>query len=253
MNENEGLNIQESTKCSIAIPVYQQPLHSIRESINGIDYKLIETKEELIQCYNLYKNSFMKDEPIARNFKVDDLQGEDELKFLDNKDFYEPIKDGVSLIAVDPESRNKVVGMNISQISKRNESDLEGTNLSKYSFFTWFLFYCLDLVGSPQDILKLSPDMNTIYYILLLGVEESYRGKGIAGNLVDKGLELAKLENCDGTFVHASSDVSRNIFQKKGFNTLKEVLWDTIVYEGVNVCVGKDFGSDKISSHLYKD
>ena len=43
----------------------------------------------------------MKDEPIALNFKVDELQGEDELKFLDNKDFYEP------------ESGNKVVGMNI--------------------------------------------------------------------------------------------------------------------------------------------
>ena len=62
---------------------------------------------------------FFKDEPIARNFRDINAQFQEELEFFDHELFFGPISDGVSLIVVDPQAGNKVVGMRISQLVER--------------------------------------------------------------------------------------------------------------------------------------
>ena len=71
----------------------------------------------------MYKDSItsfiIPDEPITRNFREKKKQTAEEIKFFDRELFYGPIHDGVSLIVVDPEAGNKVVGMRISAVVDR--------------------------------------------------------------------------------------------------------------------------------------
>ena len=57
---------------------------------------------------------FLSDEPITKNFRDESLQSTEEKNFFDNSYFYDLIKQGVSLIVIDPEKNNKVIGMRIS-------------------------------------------------------------------------------------------------------------------------------------------
>eukprot|EP00092_Neocalanus_flemingeri_P011401 GFUD01012284.1.p1 GENE.GFUD01012284.1~~GFUD01012284.1.p1 ORF type:complete len:233 (+),score=62.65 GFUD01012284.1:214-912(+) len=222
-----------------------------RETSDGLVYKSIETELEISQCYQLYQKSFLKDEPITRNFRDKKVQTQKELKFFDDCLFYGPVGDGVSLIAVDPEAGNRVVGMRISSVVDRGESD-ECPDLSSYSLYTQLVFHCFDLVGSPEEMLDTHPTLNRIYYMTMMGVEEEYRGRGIAGNLLTKSLDLARLARCDGAYVTATSGITRRIFAKRGMEEVRSLEWDKIEFRGELLCVGKDFGSDKISSHFLK-
>jgi len=224
------------------------------ETINGLVYKSIETELEMSQCYQLYQKSFMKDEPITRNFRDINAQSQEELGFFDQELFFGPISDGVSLIVVDPEAGNKVVGMRISQLVDRTSNDEvdEAPDLSAYSLYTQLVFHCFDLVGSVQEVMELNPEINKLYYMIMMAVEQDYRGRGIAGNLISKSLEIAKVAGCGGAYVTATSVFTRKIFNKRGFDEFRSVEWDKIEFNGELLCVGKDFGSDKLSSHFIK-
>ena len=128
----------------------------------------------------------------------------------------------------------------------------ESPDLSTYSLYTQLVFHCFDLVGCPQEMLNTHPTINKIYYMVMMGVDEKYRGRGIAGKLIDKCLDIARLAGCDGAYVTATSGITRRIFGKRGMDEVRGVEWDKIEFKGKLLCVGKDFGSDKISSHFIK-
>ena len=100
--------------------------------------------------------------------------------------------------------------------------------------------------------MELNPDINRVYYMAMMTVEQDYREKGIAGHLISKSLEISKEAECGGAFVSATSIFTRKIFNKRGFDEFKSVKWDEIEFKGELMCAGKDFGSDKISSHFIK-
>jgi len=145
---------------------------SFREEVGGLIYKTIESEIEVAQCYQLYQKSFMKDEPITKNFRDKKEQKKKEIQFFDDELFYGPIKDGVSLIVVDPENGNKVIGMRISALVERNnntttdEAEAETEeNLSSFSFYTQFVFHCFGQVGCPEDVLAVHTDLNKATFI----------------------------------------------------------------------------------------
>jgi len=102
-----------------------------RQVINGLIYKTVETEKEVEKCFELYQNSFMKDEPITKTFRDESLQSTEEKTFFDNSYFYDLIKQGVSLIVIDPEENDKVIGMRISGCFDR--SDLMGDTESVFN------------------------------------------------------------------------------------------------------------------------
>ena len=63
--------------------------------------------------------NFLSDEPITKNFRDESLQSTEEKTFFDDSYFYDLIKQGVSLIVIDPEENNKVIGMRISGCFER--------------------------------------------------------------------------------------------------------------------------------------
>jgi len=98
-----------------------------RKVINGLVYKTVETVKEVEKCFELYQNSFMKDEPITKNFRDESLQSAEEKAFFDNSYFYDLIKQGVSLIVIDPQENNKVIGMRISGCFNRSDVMVEAS------------------------------------------------------------------------------------------------------------------------------
>ena len=99
-------------------------------------------------------------------------------------------------------------------------------------------------------MLDTHPTLNKIYYMIMMGVQEDYRGRGIAGKLINKSFDVARLAGCDGAYVTATNGFTRRIFNKKGMEEVRSLEWDKVEFKGELICAGKDFGSDKISSHF---
>jgi len=93
---------------------------TFRKEIDGLVYKTVETRQEVEKCFDLYQNSFLKDEPITKTFRDESTQSQEEKTFFDKTYFYDLIKQGVSLIVVDPaDGGDKIIGMRISGLCKR--------------------------------------------------------------------------------------------------------------------------------------
>ena len=153
----------------------------LRKEIDGLIYKTIECEMEAQQCYRyqpiiingetveseqksstcqqspyrLFQSSFMKDEPITRVFRDKSLQSKEELRFWDEALYHEPVKDGVSLIVVDPAKGNQVVGMRISETKSRAKESNDGDgeeeqDLTQFSFYAQLVFHVLDAAGSAE-------------------------------------------------------------------------------------------------------
>lgn len=64
--------------------------------------------------------TFFSDEPITKTFRDESTQSQEEKTFFDKTYFYDLIKQGVSLIVVDPaDGGDKIIGMRISGLCKR--------------------------------------------------------------------------------------------------------------------------------------
>ena len=93
------------------------------------------------------------DEPITRVFRDKSQQSKEELKFWDQALYHDPVKDGVSLIVVDPDKGNQVIGMRISETKSRNQTssgDDQEPDFSQFSFYTQLVFHVLDKAGTAE-------------------------------------------------------------------------------------------------------
>ena len=77
---------------------------------------------KVVGSYTLFwqYNYFFSDEPITKTFRDESTQSQEEKTFFDKTYFYDLIKQGVSLIVVDPaDGGDKIIGMRISGLCKR--------------------------------------------------------------------------------------------------------------------------------------
>ena len=73
-----------------------------------------------IFMYGRQYNYLFSDEPITKTFRDESTQSQEEKTFFDKTYFYDLIKQGVSLIVVDPaDGGDKIIGMRISGLCKR--------------------------------------------------------------------------------------------------------------------------------------
>jgi len=247
-----------------AMSVRVHKLHFNKE-VDGLIYKIIETEEEIKQCFELYQNSFLKDEPITKTFRDRSLQSQAEITFFDRALFHDPVRFGVSLIVVDPQKDNAVIGMRISKTADRiKKHSLRVKRLSyyqrasmdqghdeslfaNYSFYTRFVMECFDQLGTTEDLFEVFPDYYKIYYMLMMTVNPDYRGRGIASKLIDCCFEVAKMAGCDSAYVVATSPYTARIFQKQ-MTEFRSLRWEEIEFDGGNPCEDKDMGSEEIKS-----
>ena len=77
-----------------------------------------------------------------------------------------------------------------------NESHPE---LSSFSFYFNFLNAAMDAAGSAEELFHKEGDLNRIYYMMMMTVDPTYRGRGIASSLItccfEVGLNMACFES----------------------------------------------------------
>lgn len=267
----------------------------------------METKSEIERCFDLYQNSFLKDEPITKTFRKESEQSQEERDFFDKVYFYDLIKQGVSLIVIDPaDKEEKIIGMRISGICKRcdmfeecqkerlidpvtrwklmckqialstdsqsskaklkwkiaatkallsvnnNDCQKEIQDLSSFSFYINFLNAAMDAAGSAEELFEKEENLKKIYYMMMMTVDPTYRGKGIASKLITCCFEVGKLNDCDSAFVVATNPITAKIFRKHEMTNMKSTKWNSIEFAGDYPCNGKDLGSECIESFYIK-
>jgi len=255
------------------------------KEVNGLIYKTIETDSEVSQCHDIFHNSFLKDEPITKNFRDKSKQSEEELAFWDTAFFYDVIKQGVSLIVVDPTKEGRpVIGMRLSSLEKRKESLEEEvghdeqenskhpsvsrqlsrrisrhlsreppeiqSDISNFSFYTRLVVHILDQAGTAKEIFEQNSHFTNLYYMVLMTVNPEYRGRGIATSLVESCFEVAQMLGCDSAFVTATSPYTAKIFRKLDMTQFRELKWKSISFEGSFPCENKDMGSESVVSFV---
>ncbi len=126
------------------------------------------------------------------------------------------LKDGTTLMAVDPSKDNLLVGIRISvsmkryvqnteyeqivfmvelQFYARDEMPKEKKSLEdlqkQFSKSYALMFLILDELMYPRDLIDSEPGHDKMMEFIALGTKDDYRGKGIAGELVNQAIEVA--------------------------------------------------------------
>lgn len=84
-----------------------------------------------------------------------------------------------------------------------------------------------------QWYIKNSPvKSGEILHIFLTGVDEQYRGKGIAYQLMEETFKVAKNNNYKGIIAECTGVITQHIRAKNGFKVLKEIEYKTFLYNG---------------------
>ncbi len=105
-----------------------------------------------------------------------------------------------------------------------------------------------DEIMYPGDIFEAHPNDTRYYEMFALATSPEYRGKGIGKNLVLQGLKMAKKANCNAAIVLATSDFSRKIFAKLGFEIIASKSWNDCIYD-VESSFGKNVTSANATAH----
>ncbi len=86
-----------------------------------------------------------------------------------------------------------------------------------------------------QYLIKKKPVTSQVFHILSLAVEEPYRNRNIANNLIRKNLEVARQENFSEVIVEASGNISQHLFRKYGFEDICSIDYQTYKYQEIPV------------------
>lgn len=62
--------------------------------------------------------------------------------------------------------------------------------MSSFSFYINFLNAALDSAGTAQELFETENDLQKIYYMMMMTVDSSYRGRGIASQMITSCFEV---------------------------------------------------------------
>ena len=165
------------------------------------------------------------------------------------------LKDGTSLMVIDPSSNNKVVGLRLAFTVTRDqvEPKLGYEKYRKEFDFAWSVIWDItDQTTHPSNIFEKYPDVTKIYDMFALATLPNYRGKGLATKLVQQALLVAKKAQCNGVTVLASSDYTRRIFNKLGMEVIGSKDWTDLRNPADGKSIFTNVPSEKATAHFKK-
>ena len=163
------------------------------------------------------------------------------------------LKDGTSLMVLDPAANNKVVGLRLAFTVTRDQVEPKlGYKKYKQDWnFEWSVIWDVtDKTTHPSNIFEKYPEITKIYDMFCLCTHHDYRGKGLGTEMVRQSWKMAKKAGCDASVVWASSNYSRKIFVNLGMTTMHRIAWEDLIYDGQ--VAFKNVDSDCITSHFIK-
>ncbi|KAI0988037.1 hypothetical protein GJ496_011666 [Pomphorhynchus laevis] len=163
---------------------------------------------------NLFCTEYKSNEPLSKEISVDNDLTEISMKIIKNS-----LSNCVSAVAVD--EQESVIGFLLA--SRHNEDDKFDFNFISKLSICKTMSRLLEELHSTVDI-RGTIACNTFLYITDLCVSEHYRGKGIALKLINKSIELGREHKLQGAVAECTSDLSKHVFTKLGFQEYGRIL-----------------------------
>ncbi|KAG5880987.1 hypothetical protein JTB14_024525 [Gonioctena quinquepunctata] len=169
----------------------------------------IASEEDKEQVLEFLQKFFYRDEPLNSFLE---LINDDHPRCLDLEKFsLKDLDNGVNLLAI---YDGKLIGVSLNGIMERGE--LEGEFVCQDLKFNKIVQF-LDHVATESDPFQKYPGIDKAMTVKILSVDGSYRGKGIAKDLMDKTRDLAKQMGCGFITVDCTSHYTACAAKKLGF------------------------------------
>ncbi|KAG5892440.1 hypothetical protein JTB14_009848 [Gonioctena quinquepunctata] len=175
-----------------------------------IDFEIrIASDEDREQVLEFLQKFFYKDEPLNSFLE---LINDDHPRCLDLEKFsLKDLNNGVNLLAI---YNGKLIGVCLNGLMERGKIDEEF--LCKDEKFSKII-HLLEHVAMESDPFQKYPGLDKAMTVKILSVDGSYRGKGIAKDLMAKTRELAKQMGCGFITVDCTSHYTACAAKKLGF------------------------------------
>lgn len=141
------------------------------------------------------------------------------------------IKDQLSLVAKDEKSGD-VIGFSILEDFVTELPNLDSVDAR--------FLPIMNLLGELDDWYKSNYKVKCgeILHLFMTGVDEQYRGQGIAHKLMEEVFNLAKDNGYRSIIAECTGAITQHIRAKYGFQAIKEIEYKTYLYNGELVFKG---------------
>ncbi|XP_017786621.1 PREDICTED: dopamine N-acetyltransferase-like isoform X2 [Nicrophorus vespilloides] len=178
--------------------------------VEPYDIQII-TKPDVEKVIGFLRKFFFRDEPLNVNVKL--LEGDD-ATCLELEEFsVKSIKDGLSLMAVS--ESGKVVGVCLNGAMRRNDVEEDEEDCPNEKFAK--ILNLLETVDKQADIFGKFPDVNSVMNVKILSVDTTWRGRGIAKQLMDRTRDMAREQGYGIMRVDCTSNFSARAIARLGF------------------------------------
>ncbi|XP_065682179.1 uncharacterized protein LOC100208005 isoform X1 [Hydra vulgaris] len=226
----------------------------LRETIDGIVYKSIESESEMIEVINMFFGEFTEDVPINKfllshfDMIARSVAWENNLK--------KSIEEGVSLIAVE-EKTNNIVGFKINSIVDLKstseieepicdveESKVDFLKSDKLDLFEIIEFLCTEMADINDLLLEKIPTLQMLFYSFAVGTLRNFRGRSIGFNLHKYSVQIARSIGAQCITVFAANPITVKIISKLNYRKIKSKAWNTFEFNGKKLFAEYQNGAD---------
>ena len=157
------------------------------------------------------------------------------------------IQKNMSLMLID-DSTDEVVACRVTNLAEKSEKFLDELKNTK----TEQIKIIIDLINHLKSLCDTLShyDVDNAVHFLALGVHKDYRRRGIGGKVMSAAVEIVRQLGLGPVVVtgEGTSNYSKSIYEKLGFETNAEVIYDEYKVNGE--LVFKNMGDQK-SIRLY--
>ncbi|CAF0975000.1 unnamed protein product [Rotaria sp. Silwood1] len=164
--------------------------------------------------------SFFRDEPINKRLSFD--LPKEPAEFT-NMSVEKALQDKCSYVAIDI-SQQKVIGVSLNVIENMND---EVDIFDSSQFKSEKLRYVFKLLGDVHGQIDLFKIFNTdrLLHLLMVSVDEKYRGLNLTRQMMNLSIEQAKTYGIKGAFAETTGLYSSKAMLKMGFKVYNEIIY----------------------------
>ncbi|KAK9875612.1 hypothetical protein WA026_009410 [Henosepilachna vigintioctopunctata] len=190
-----------------------------------IRYELIE-ESRYNEILDYLKNHF-HDEPL--NMAVRLFEKGETCERLEEYDL-NTMKDGLSYVAIDSES-GRIAGTILNGISHRGDVEEELEKMKSIDDIKFNRLMGLLFTNNADVELFKKYNVDKIFELRILSVDNDFRGKGLAQKLMEMSEQLAQEQGFTLLKVDATSFFTQKICTKLGYKTMKSIVYKDIKNE----------------------
>ena len=203
----------------------------IEEKMDKYEFGVL-TDEDYEEALSFLRRDFLQVEVVTRGIGLSPPVDEDAPGEEDSKQFIRSMFIQGLTIRAKCKETGRIVGLRISTSMEedyKNISQFENLcaaqdNFKKLAYFYEALFGDRDLHEEYQ--------VTNILLFLMLSVGKDHRRQGLASELIKRSMELAREKGFDLIRAAASSPISQKLFDKFGFDVVKEQKFHEFTWNG---------------------